>query len=46
MHAGLGITKRFYDRFTPAIGARDFTLRRAPARDLRGALDLVAVLRA
>jgi SAM-dependent methyltransferase len=46
VHAGLGITKPFYDRFTPAIGARDFRLRRAPARDLNGALDLVAVLRA
>jgi len=46
VHAGLGITQRFYDRFTPAIAARDFKLRRAPARELRGALDLVAVLRA
>jgi 2-polyprenyl-3-methyl-5-hydroxy-6-metoxy-1,4-benzoquinol methylase len=48
VHAQLGITKRFYDRFTPAIDARDFTLRRAGgggARELRGALDLVAVLR-
>jgi 2-polyprenyl-3-methyl-5-hydroxy-6-metoxy-1,4-benzoquinol methylase len=44
VHAGLGITQRFYDRFTPAISPRDFRLRRAPARDLTGALDLVAVL--
>jgi SAM-dependent methyltransferase len=46
VHAGLGITQPFYDRFTPAISARDFRLRRAPARDLREALDLVAVLHA
>jgi SAM-dependent methyltransferase len=46
VHARLGITKRFYDRFTPAIDARDFALRRGAARELRGALDLVAVLRA
>ena len=46
VHQELGITQRFYDRFTPAIGARDFKLRRAPARELAGALDLVAVLRA
>lgn len=45
-HQRLGITKPFYDRFTPAIGARDFALRRGAARDLAGALDLVAVLRA
>ena len=47
VHARLGITKRFYDRFTPAIDARDFALRRGAARaSSRGALDLVAVLRA
>jgi SAM-dependent methyltransferase len=45
VHARLGITKRFYDRFTPAIDARDFVLRRGAASELRGALDLVAVLR-
>jgi hypothetical protein len=45
VHARLGITKRFYDRFTPAIDARDFALRAGSARELRGALDLVAVLR-
>jgi 2-polyprenyl-3-methyl-5-hydroxy-6-metoxy-1,4-benzoquinol methylase len=27
VHARLGITKRFYDRFTPAISTRDFALR-------------------
>jgi len=45
VHARLGITRRFYDRFTPAIAASDFTLRRASAADLGDALDLVAVLR-
>ena len=45
VHAKLGITKRFYDRFTPAIDVRDFALRGGSARELRGALDLVAVLR-
>ena len=38
----LGITKPFYDRFTPAISARDFALREGP---LERALDFVAVLR-
>ena len=42
LHARLGITKRFYDRFTPAISVRDFALRRG---DLGRALDLLAVLR-
>jgi len=42
IHARLGITKRFYDRFTPAISVRDFALRRGA---LDGALDLLAVLR-
>jgi SAM-dependent methyltransferase len=44
VHDRLGITKRFYDRFTPALSASDFALRPAAA-DLRGALDLVAVCR-
>jgi 2-polyprenyl-3-methyl-5-hydroxy-6-metoxy-1,4-benzoquinol methylase len=43
VHARLGITKRFYDRFTPAIAASDFALR--PDRPLEGALDLLAVCR-
>jgi SAM-dependent methyltransferase len=43
IHARLGLTERFYDRFVPAIAARDFALR--ARRDLRRALDLVAVLR-
>jgi 2-polyprenyl-3-methyl-5-hydroxy-6-metoxy-1,4-benzoquinol methylase len=42
VHPALGITRAFYDRFTPAIGARDFALRR---EGLEGALDFVAVLR-
>ena len=41
-HAALRITKPFYDRFTPAIAARDFALR--PSR-LDRALDLLAVLK-
>jgi 2-polyprenyl-3-methyl-5-hydroxy-6-metoxy-1,4-benzoquinol methylase len=45
VHARLGVTQRFYDRFTPAIDARDFALRRGGAAELDGALDLVAVLR-
>jgi SAM-dependent methyltransferase len=42
VHVALGITKPFYDRFTPAISARDFALRR---HGLERALDFVAVLR-
>ena len=42
VHKRLGLTKPFYDRFTPAIAASDFALREGP---LDGALDLVAVLR-
>ncbi len=42
VHPALGITRAFYDRFTPAIGARDFALRRDGLED---ALDFVAVLR-
>ncbi|HWH95929.1 MAG TPA: class I SAM-dependent methyltransferase [Baekduia sp.] len=43
MHARLGITKRFYDWFTPSISAKDFAL--TAARPLEGALDFVAVCR-
>ena len=42
-HARLGITKRFYDRFTPAISARDFALRPG---GLERALDFLAICRA
>jgi SAM-dependent methyltransferase len=42
VHPALHITRPFYERFTPAISARDFTLRRG---GLDRALDLLAVLR-
>jgi SAM-dependent methyltransferase len=42
VHKRLNITKRFYDRFTPAIASSDFTLRSAP---LDRALDFLAVCR-
>jgi SAM-dependent methyltransferase len=45
IHAGLRITKPFYDWFTPAISVRDFALRPAPPADLDRALDFLAVLR-
>ena len=42
VHAKLGITKRFYDWFTPAISVRDFALR---PTGLDRALDFLAVCR-
>lgn len=42
VHPKLGVTKSFYDWFTPAISASDFALRPGP---LDEALDFVAVLR-
>jgi 2-polyprenyl-3-methyl-5-hydroxy-6-metoxy-1,4-benzoquinol methylase len=42
VHAALRLTKPFYDRFTPAISARDFALR---PDGLDGALDFLAVCR-
>jgi 2-polyprenyl-3-methyl-5-hydroxy-6-metoxy-1,4-benzoquinol methylase len=42
VHARLGITHRFYDRFTPAIDSRDFALR---SSGLDAALDFLAVCR-
>jgi SAM-dependent methyltransferase len=42
VHAGLRISKPFYDRFTPAIASSDFALR--PER-LERALDFLAVCR-
>jgi len=45
VHSRVGLTKRFYDWFTPAIAASDFALRAAPAADLDRALDFVAVCR-
>lgn len=44
VHAGLGVTQPFYDRFVPAIRARDFAIR-PDGPDLDRALDLLAVLR-
>jgi 2-polyprenyl-3-methyl-5-hydroxy-6-metoxy-1,4-benzoquinol methylase len=43
VHKRLGLTRRFYEWFTPAISADDFALR--GDRSLDGALDFVAVLR-
>jgi 2-polyprenyl-3-methyl-5-hydroxy-6-metoxy-1,4-benzoquinol methylase len=45
LHPRLGITERFYDRFTPAIATSDFALRAEREADLDGALDFVAVCR-
>jgi len=45
VHAALGLTRPFYDRFTPAISARDFVLRGAEQADLDRALDFVALCR-
>jgi SAM-dependent methyltransferase len=45
VHRRLGITKAFYDRFTPAISERDFRLRaESDGADLDRALDFLAVL--
>jgi len=46
VHRALGVTKPFYDRFVPAISARDFALRPLAPGDARAdsALDFVAVL--
>jgi 2-polyprenyl-3-methyl-5-hydroxy-6-metoxy-1,4-benzoquinol methylase len=43
VHKRLGITKPFYDRFTPAISSSDFSLK---GDDLDRALDFVAVCHA
>jgi len=45
VHKRLGITKRFYDWFTPAISQADFALRPGDDAALAGALDFVAVCR-
>jgi 2-polyprenyl-3-methyl-5-hydroxy-6-metoxy-1,4-benzoquinol methylase len=50
VHARLGLTRRVYDWFTPAIAASDFALRAAGVGSARGAdmdraLDFVAVCR-
>lgn len=46
VHARLGLTKRFYDWFTPAISAQDFALREQGQAGLERALDFVVVCRA
>jgi SAM-dependent methyltransferase len=45
VHKGLGLSKPFYDRFTPSIAASDFALRSAAEADLDSALDFLAVCR-
>jgi SAM-dependent methyltransferase len=45
VHPRLGLTKRFYDWFTPAISVGDFVLRGAGEARLDSALDFVAVCR-
>ena len=45
VHPALGLTKRFYDRFVPAISVADFALRREGECDLDRALDFIAVCR-
>jgi Methyltransferase domain len=45
VHVRLGLTERFYGRFTPAIAASDFVLRPRGQADLERALDFVAVCR-
>ena len=45
VHARLGLTRRFYDWFTPAIAVSDFRLRAAADADMDKALDFIAVCR-
>ena len=45
LHRALGITDRFYSRFTPAISVFDFKLKRREPERLTGCLDLVACCR-
>jgi 2-polyprenyl-3-methyl-5-hydroxy-6-metoxy-1,4-benzoquinol methylase len=45
VHARLGLTKRFYDWFTPAISVADFAIRPAAEASLDKALDFIAVCR-
>ena len=45
VHARLGLTRRFYDWFTPAIAVSDFALRAAGDADMDIALDFLAVCR-
>jgi SAM-dependent methyltransferase len=45
VHPRLGLTRRFYDWFTPAIACGDFVLRAARDADMDRALDFLAVCR-
>jgi hypothetical protein len=45
VHKRLGLTRRFYGWFTPAIAVSDFALRASGEADLDKALDFVAVCR-
>jgi 2-polyprenyl-3-methyl-5-hydroxy-6-metoxy-1,4-benzoquinol methylase len=45
VHPRLHLTKRFYDRFTPAIAVSDFAVRSAGQARLDSALDFLAVCR-
>jgi SAM-dependent methyltransferase len=45
VHPRLGLTKRFYGWFVPAIAASDFELRHEDSCDLDRALDFIAVCR-
>jgi len=45
IHPRLGLTGRFYDRFTPAIAASDFALRPSGQAAMDRALDFLAVCR-
>lgn len=45
IHPRLGLTRVFYERFTPAIASSDFALRNGGRRSLERALDLIAVCR-
>jgi 2-polyprenyl-3-methyl-5-hydroxy-6-metoxy-1,4-benzoquinol methylase len=45
LHPRLGLSRRFYDWFTPAIAVSDFALRAAGDAELDRALDFVAVCR-
>jgi SAM-dependent methyltransferase len=45
LHPRLRLTRSFYERFTPAIAASDFTLAAAHARPPEKALDFLAVCR-
>jgi SAM-dependent methyltransferase len=45
LHRRLGVSARFYERFTPAIAASDFAVRPAHEARLESALDFLAVCR-